>query len=81
VLADRSLIWLSHGGIHVSSQICSRGQPCQASMGGEALGPVKAQCSSIGECQGWEAGLNGWLREFPPRSRWGREDGRGGFGG
>jgi hypothetical protein len=23
-------------------------------MGGEALGPVKAQCPSIGECQGQE---------------------------
>ncbi|KRY62377.1 hypothetical protein T4D_16340 [Trichinella pseudospiralis] len=25
-------------------------------MGGEALGPVKAQCLSVGECQGQEAG-------------------------
>ena len=25
-------------------------------MGGEALGPVKALCPSIGECQGQEAG-------------------------
>jgi hypothetical protein len=31
-----------HGGSHGSSCICSRGWPCQASMGGEALGPVKA---------------------------------------
>jgi hypothetical protein len=23
-------------------------------MGGEALGPVKVLCSSIGECQDWE---------------------------
>jgi hypothetical protein len=26
-------------------------------MGGEALGPVKVLCSSIGECQGQEAGM------------------------
>ena len=36
-------------------------------MAGEALGPVKTQCSSIGECQDREAGM-GWLmskeREF-----------------
>jgi hypothetical protein len=29
-------------------------------MGGEALGSVKVLCSSIGECQGLEAGV-GWL--------------------
>jgi hypothetical protein len=29
-------------------------------MGGEALGPVKAQCPSIGECYGGEAGVGGW---------------------
>jgi hypothetical protein len=28
-------------------------------MGGEALGPVKVLCSSIGECQGQEAGVGG----------------------
>jgi hypothetical protein len=28
-------------------------------MGGEALGPVKALCLSVGECQGQEAGVNG----------------------
>jgi hypothetical protein len=26
-------------------------------MGGEALGPMKVLCTSIGECQGWEAGV------------------------
>jgi hypothetical protein len=30
-----------------------------ASMGGEALGPVKALCPSVGECQGQEAGVVG----------------------
>jgi hypothetical protein len=29
-------------------------------MGGEPLGPVKAQCPSVGECQGREAGVGGW---------------------
>jgi hypothetical protein len=28
-------------------------------MGEEALGPVKALCSSVGECQGQEAGVGG----------------------
>ena len=28
-------------------------------MGGEALGPVKILCPSIGECQGQEAGVCG----------------------
>ena len=28
-------------------------------MGGEALGPVKVLCSSVGECQGQEAGVGG----------------------
>jgi hypothetical protein len=28
-------------------------------MGGEALGPVKALCPSVGECQGQEVGVGG----------------------
>jgi hypothetical protein len=40
----------TNGGIHGSSCICSRGWPCQASMGGEALGPVKAQW--MPQCRG-----------------------------
>jgi hypothetical protein len=28
-------------------------------VGGEALGPVKVLCPSIGECQGQEAGVGG----------------------
>jgi hypothetical protein len=31
--------------------ICSRGWPSQPSIGGEALGPVKALCPSTRECQ------------------------------
>ena len=49
----------THRGSHASSHIYSRGWPFQASMGGEALGPVKAPCLSVGECQGGEAGVGG----------------------
>jgi hypothetical protein len=47
--------------------------PCLSSMRGEALGPVKALCPSVGECQVQEAGLGGL------GSRGSRE-GIGGFG-
>jgi hypothetical protein len=43
------------GGTHGSGCICSRGWPSQTSIGGEALGPVKAQCPSVAECQDQEA--------------------------
>ena len=33
------------------------GWPCLSSMGGEALGAMKALCPSVGECQGQEAGV------------------------
>jgi hypothetical protein len=37
------------------SHICSRGWPCLASVGGKALGPVKALFPSVGQCQvRWE---------------------------
>jgi hypothetical protein len=42
----------THGGTCGSSYICSRGWPSWSSMGGEALGPVKVLCPSIGEYQG-----------------------------
>jgi hypothetical protein len=43
-------------------------------MGGEALGPVKVLCPSIGECQGQGAGVGGlWSR--------GRTEGIGDFQG
>jgi hypothetical protein len=45
-----------------------------ASMGEEALCPVKVQCSIVGECQGREAGVSGLVGEHPHRSR-GRVDG------
>jgi hypothetical protein len=43
------------GGTHGSSYICSRGWPNWSSMGGDALGPAKALCLSVGECQDREA--------------------------
>ena len=46
--------------------------PSQSSMGGEALGPVKVLCPSIGECQGQEAGVGGLVSS-------GRGEGMGDF--
>jgi hypothetical protein len=43
-------------------------------MVGEALGPENAQCSSVGECQGREEVVSGWVCKHPHRSR-GMEDG------
>jgi hypothetical protein len=40
----------THGGTDGSSCICSSRWPYQEYMGVEALGPVRAQCPSIGEC-------------------------------
>jgi hypothetical protein len=37
-------------------------KPCQASMGGEALGPVKVQCHRVGELEGVEVRVGGWVR-------------------
>ena len=64
----------THGGTHGSSCICSRGWPSRTSIGGEALGPVKVLCPSIGKCQGQEAGVGGLMSR-------GRKEGIGGFGG
>jgi hypothetical protein len=36
---------------------CSRRWPSETSVRGEALGPVKAQCPSTGECQDRKAGV------------------------
>ena len=51
-----------------------------ALMGEEALGPVKTQCPSVGEYEGGEVGLGGWVGTHPHRSR-GRGDAIGGFWG
>lgn len=50
-----------------------------ASIGGKALGPVKAHFPSEGECQGVEKGVGRWEWEYLHRSK-GREDGRRGKG-
>ena len=52
----------THGVNHCSRCICNTGWSCWASMRGEALGPMKAQCPSVGECQGQEAGVGGLVR-------------------
>ena len=49
----------THGGTYGSSCICSREWPCWTSKGGEALGPDKARCPSIVECQEREAEVGG----------------------
>jgi hypothetical protein len=49
-------------------------------VGGETLGPVKAQCPSVGECQSREAGMDGWLGEHSHRTT-GRGRGYGISGG
>jgi hypothetical protein len=49
-----------HGGTHGSSCICSRGWTSWASMGVKVLGPVKAWCSSVRECEGGKTGVGGW---------------------
>jgi hypothetical protein len=59
----------THGATHSSSHMCSRGWPCQASMEGETLGLVGAQCPRKARVVGGEC---------PHRSR-GRKDGMVGF--
>jgi hypothetical protein len=53
----------AHGGTCGSGYMCDRGWPDWSSVGGEALGPVRALWPSVGECQdqkwewvGWGAG-------------------------
>jgi hypothetical protein len=67
---QKTIQWGTHG----SCCIYSRGWPCWASVGREVLHPVKAECPSVGECQGKESGVV----EHPTRSRV-RGDGIGGF--
>jgi hypothetical protein len=56
-----------------SSCIRSRGWTCLSSMGGEALGPMKALCPSVGECQGQEVGVG----RLVSRGFWWRNQERG----
>jgi hypothetical protein len=46
--------------------------PHLASVGGEALGPLKVQCLSVVKCQGSDVGVSRWIGEHPHRSRGGR---------
>jgi hypothetical protein len=50
-----------HDGTHGSSCICSRGCSSWSSMGGEALGPVKALCPSVGKPQNQNEGVRGMV--------------------
>ena len=61
-----------HGGIHGSRYICSRGWPCSALVGGEALGPVQVWWPSVGGC--WRKGGSRWGSGGSPsyRQRGGR---------
>jgi hypothetical protein len=68
IFGIKTSITLTHG----SSCICSREWPCWTSVGGEALGPEKAGCPSVGKCQDREVGVG----ELVIR---GRGDGIGGF--
>jgi len=49
----------THVGTNGSSHICSIGWHCLASIGGEALCPVKAHFPSVGECQCGKVGVGG----------------------
>jgi hypothetical protein len=60
----------TYGGSHSYSRMC------RTSTGGGALGPGKALCYSVGECQCGEAGVGGQMGEHPHRS-----GGGGGIGG
>ena len=44
----------------LAAYVAEDGWSSWSSMGGEALGPVKVLCPSIGECQDQEAGVGGW---------------------
>ena len=62
----------THSVTHGSRCTCSRGWPSQSSMGGKALGPVKALCHIVEECKGEETGVGGLVSR-------GRKKGIGGF--
>jgi hypothetical protein len=53
-------------GTHGSNHICSRGWPCWASMGEEALGLRRLDASVKGEFEGQEAGMGGWVGRGTP---------------
>ena len=62
----------TYGATHGFSWICSRGWCCLASVKGEVLGPVKAWCYSVEECQGKEVGVGeGWGTSTLIETGWG----------
>jgi hypothetical protein len=56
--------------------------PCWSSMEGEALGPVKVLCPSVGECQGQVMGVDGLVEqgEGGRGKGWGLSEGKPGRG-
>jgi hypothetical protein len=70
-----------HGGTHGSSRICSREWPHWASVGEESLGPMKAECPSVEECEGREEGVGDWVEVHPHRSKRRRDKIEGFWGG
>jgi hypothetical protein len=42
-------------------------------VGGEGLGPVKARCPSVGECQDREVGEGGWVGGGTPSQKQGEK--------
>jgi hypothetical protein len=52
-----------------SRYICSRGLSYLTSMGGKALGPVEAQCPSIGRLWRGGVGVGGCLEDHPHRGK------------
>jgi len=56
----------TQGWTYSSSSICNRGWLFQVSMGGEALGPMKARCHSVRECKCREVGKTVWIGEGAP---------------
>jgi len=59
----------THRWTHGSTHTCSRGWHCSASIGGKALGPVKAHFLNVHECQCLEMGVGRWEWEHPHKSR------------
>ena len=53
-------------GLKASATYVAEGWPCETSMRREVLGLVKAQFSSVGECQDREVGVGGLVI----RRRW-----------
>jgi hypothetical protein len=62
----------THVRTHGSSCILRRGWPCRSSMGWEVLGPVKAWCPIVGECQDCQALRSSQHDRLRLESYWGK---------